>query len=98
MLQQILEPETGLEQQRPGKDKIRQEWEHLWSDWNDCVFESESEDGRYVIQEAHWEPPFFDTTALADGLERIAAKMRELVPPVVDEGLDPELSFRGSHR
>jgi len=95
-LQQVLEPEPGHKQQRPGKDKIRQGWKRLWGEWNDCVFESSSEDGRYVIQDEHWEPPYFDSMSLAADLEPIAARMRELIPRVVDEELDPEFSFSGA--
>jgi len=93
-LRQVLEP--GRKKPRPGVNKVLQEWDRAWSDWNDCVFESGTEDGRYVLQDAHWEAPYLDSSALAADLEPIAARMRELLPRVVDEDLAPEFSFRAA--
>ena len=93
-LQQVLEPDQRTTQlRRPGQDKVRQEWDRAWSEWHECVSESCYEEGRYVIQDAHWEPPYLDSGSLADDLEPIAVRMRELLLRVVDEDIDPGFSF-----
>lgn len=93
-LQQVLEPDQRTTRpQRPGRDKVRQEWDRAWSEWHECVSESSYEEGRYVMQDAHWEPPYLDSGSLADDLELIAAQMKELLPRVMDEDIDPGFSF-----
>ncbi len=77
----------------PGGAKIRQEWDKAWSDWEDCVAESGDEHGRYVIREHHWEEPYLDGSGLAEDLEPIAARMREILERVMDEELEPGFSF-----
>lgn len=70
--------------------KIRERWTKLWADWS-AVVGGASEDGRYVIQEHHWEPPYLDISGLAHDLEPIAAEMRKLLPQAIDLGLEPGL-------
>ena len=72
-------------------EKIRERWTKLWADWSAVVEEASSEDGRYVIQEHHWEPPYLDISGLARDLEPIAAEMRKLLPKAIDLGLEPGL-------
>lgn len=81
-------------QPSPGGAKIREEWEKTWAKWEDCVAESGDEHGRYVVREHHWEEPYLDGSSLAQDLEPIAARMREILERVMDEGLDPDFSFR----
>lgn len=61
------------------KAKVLEKWENAWGDWSSCVFESGEEEGNYVYQEHHWEPPCLDTSALADDLEPFAARMKKLL-------------------
>lgn len=77
----------------PGSAKIREEWDKAWSEWEAYVAESGDEDGRYVVQEHHWEEPYLDGLSLAGDLEPIAARLRKLIVPVMDEDLDPNFSF-----
>jgi hypothetical protein len=70
-----------------GSAKIRQEWESAWAEWEECVAESGDEDGKYVLQEHEWEAPYFDTEAVASDLERVASRIRPLLPHVIDECL-----------
>lgn len=72
-------------------EKIRERWTKLWADWSAAVDETTSEDGRYVIQEHHWEQPYLDISGLAHDLEPIAAEMRKLLPNAIDLGLEPGL-------
>ena len=76
-----------------GKGKVREDWQRLWREWRECIDESGYEEGRYVHQDAHWEPPYLDRSAVVDDLERIAKRMRSLLARVWTEGLDPERSF-----
>jgi hypothetical protein len=77
----------------PGAAKIRQEWEKAWGDWEACVAESGDEHGRYVLREHHWEEPYLDGSSLAEDLEPIAARMREILERVMDEEPEPDFSF-----
>ena len=45
------------------------------------------------MQENHWESPYLDTSAVGSDLEEIAARMRRLIPRIIDDNLDPEFSF-----
>ena len=84
----------GEERQQPSKDKIREEWNVAWREWRGRVDETQGENGDYVSQDEHWEPPYLDTLSLTEDLEKIAGRMRKLLPRVFEEGLDPEFSFR----
>jgi hypothetical protein len=76
-----------------GKEKLKDEWKALWSEWDECIAESGREDGKYTCQDAHWEPPYLDLDAAMEDLDQIAGRMRTLLARVWDENLDPELSF-----
>lgn len=78
---------------QPSIEKIRQEWDSAWEDWDACIAETGDEGGKYVLQEHHWEPPYLDTLAFAEDLEPIAAKMRTLLPHVFERNIAPEFSF-----
>jgi hypothetical protein len=78
---------------KAGREKLKEDWKALWCEWGDCIAESGSEDGKYVYQDADWEPPYLDQSGVMNDLERIAGRMRPLLARVWDEELDPELSF-----
>ena len=86
-------PKALASKPKAGNAKIRELWEGLWSEWNDCIFEAEDEDGKYVHQDAHWEPPFFDSSEVASDLEEIAKRMYEFIDRVWVDDLAPDLSF-----
>lgn len=77
----------------PSEERIRKDWKRAWSEWDRCVSESGDKDGKYVVQEHHWEEPYFDGSALADDLEPIAKRMWKVLPRVFDGDLDPGFSF-----
>lgn len=66
-------------------------WNSLWSHWDTLVLDVGNEEGKYALQEAHWEPPYFDGSALADDLDRIASDMLRLINDVYDLVEDPDL-------
>lgn len=92
-LSRLLEFQGGGGAPRPGRAKVRQEWKNAWRDWEDVVTESGDENGKYVLQDHHWEEPCFDPGSLAEDLEPIAARMRPLIRLVFEEDLDPSFSF-----
>lgn len=103
-----LDPNTGETVQRvmashkkgapkskpaPGRAKIRQEWDRVIGDWRDCLYESGDEEGKYVLQENHWEAPYLDTSAVTEDLEKIATRMRRMIPRVLENDIDPDFSL-----
>ncbi len=77
----------------PGRAKIKEEWQQAWEEWNFRIGEASDSEGDYVIQEHHWEEPYFDPQSVALELEPIATRMKKLLPRVFDENIDPRFSF-----
>jgi hypothetical protein len=73
------------------KGKLLEIWYDLWGRWNNHVCEVGDEEGDYVAKDADWEPPYFDSRALADDLEKIAKEMRPMLEPLSRLIDDPEL-------
>ncbi|MEW6741827.1 MAG: hypothetical protein AB1486_03625 [Planctomycetota bacterium] len=73
--------------------KVQETWEKAWSSWWERVAEAADEDGKYTVQEHHWEPPYLDSNALTSDLEPIASQIRELIPRVMDSDLDRGFSM-----
>lgn len=69
------------------------EWQRAIEDWHECIAESQDEHGRFVEQEASWEPPYLAVGELARGLDAIAARLRPTIGPAVRSGLVDEFSF-----
>jgi len=66
-------------------------WNSLWRHWDSLVSEVGDEEGRYAVQDPHWEPPYFDGSALANDLDRIAVDMIRLIDEVYDLVDNPDL-------
>jgi hypothetical protein len=77
----------------PSRAKIKEEWKQAWDDWDSRIAQACDSEGDDVIQEHHWEEPYFDPQSVADDLEPIAARMKKLLPHVFDENIDPNFSF-----
>lgn len=92
-LREVLETHNAKRSPVPGKAKVKEEWERAWNDWDARIAEACDSEGEYVIQEHHWEEPYFDPLSVTHDLEPIAARMRKLIPRVFDENLDPDFSF-----
>ncbi|MBN1982199.1 MAG: hypothetical protein JW795_11750, partial [Chitinivibrionales bacterium] len=73
------------------KDKSLKEWNDLWGQWYGFVGEIGDEDGNYVIQEHHWEEPYFDGSAVASDLEKVATEMIKRIETVYDLVGEPGL-------
>ena len=73
--------------------KLAQTWSNLWNKWDTIVDEAAQENGPYMTQDEHWEPPYFDQTAFVYDLEQIAQKMRPLVQSAVQNQFLPDEGF-----
>lgn len=73
--------------------KQAQIWSELWQVWDDIVSEASEEGGKYVIQEAEWEPPYFDATTFSEDLERVAAQMHSLLQTAFEHEFAPDYGF-----
>ncbi len=62
--------------------KLVENWNTLWDEWGDIAFEVGSENGRYAYQDNHWDPPYFDGSALADDLDEVAEKMLPMIEEI----------------
>ena len=93
VLRRILEADNAKQPPVPGKAKVKEEWDRAWEDWDARIAEACDSEGEYVIQEHHWEEPYFDPLSVTHDLEPIAARMRKLLPRVFEENLDPDFSF-----
>lgn len=71
--------------------RILEHWNSLWDRWDTIVLDVGDEEGKYAVQDAHWEPPYFDGYALAADLDEIAADMVGVIDGVYNLVKDPDL-------
>lgn len=74
--------------------RIMEFWHSLWRNWDDIVSEVGDEDGKYAVQDQHWEPPYFDGWSLAQDLEPVAEDMLSLIKDVYGEVDDPDFFLK----
>ena len=89
----IVEPTQASESQTISLAKQAQIWSELWGDWDEIVEDASEEGGKYIVQEAHWEPPYFDTTTFIEDLERVAAQMQLLLQTAFEHEFMPDSGF-----
>lgn len=93
-LQQILTPSQHLKETQPVSEaKLAQTWSQLWQQWNEIVSEASREEGKYIVQEDDWEPPYFDNYTFVEDLEKVGEKMLPLVETAFEHGLTPDESW-----
>ena len=91
-LQQILTPQQQVKQTKTKQSppvslaKLAQTWSQLWQEWNEIVWEASQEEGKYIVQEVDWEPPYFDNYTIVEDLEKVAQKMQPLVKTAFEHG------------
>ena len=71
--------------------RLHENWNELWEQWHKIVAEVGDEEGKYAIQDAHWETPYFGDSYLAEDLEKIAFCMLPLIDNVYDSVPRPDL-------
>ncbi|MGK7949611.1 MAG: hypothetical protein AB4368_12670 [Xenococcaceae cyanobacterium] len=61
-LQQLLKESHGPEVKTKPVSLAKREqiWSDLWGEWDQIVWSATEEEGKYLEQEEHWEPPYFD--------------------------------------
>lgn len=90
----IAEEETKETAERPvSLAKLAETWSALWNQWYDIVIEAAQEEGDYIVQEEHWEAPYFDEYGLVEDLEKVATKMLPLVETAYVNRFDPDMGF-----
>jgi hypothetical protein len=95
-LQQILTPSSATEvkaEKPTSLAKLEQTWSDLWKQWNDIASEATDEEGKYIQQEEHWEPPYFDDNTLVDDLEALAEQMLPLLSTAYEHNFSPNADF-----
>ncbi|MBT8364399.1 MAG: hypothetical protein KJP23_06800 [Deltaproteobacteria bacterium] len=66
-------------------------WNSLWRHWDEIVAEVGNEEGKYAVQDHHWEEPYFDGSFFASDLEPIARDILGLINDVYKSVEDPDL-------
>lgn len=84
------EPRTQSET-APSSQKTIEIWNGLWASWADHIAEVGEEEGPYVNHEEHWHPPYFDQTALANDLEKVAEQLSEWIDRAFPLVKEPDL-------
>ncbi|MEM9216863.1 MAG: hypothetical protein AAGD25_21250 [Cyanobacteria bacterium P01_F01_bin.150] len=77
----------------PSLAKQQQTWSGLWKEWDAIVFAAGEEDGKYIEQEASWEPPYFDEYQYMKDLEQVATQLKPLILIALDHTFTPYQSF-----
>lgn len=73
--------------------KFIEKWKDLWREWYDVVSEVGDEDGKYIIQEHHWEDPYFDSSAICSGLDSVVEKMLPFLKKIHELGIENDSLF-----
>jgi hypothetical protein len=68
-------------------------WAGLWQEWDTVVCEASEEEGKYIVREADWEEPYFDTTTFIEDLEIVANKMQPLIQIAFEHKFSPKPDF-----
>jgi len=66
-------------------------WNSLWRHWHEILADVGDEEGKYAVQDHHWETPYFDGSYFASDLEPIARDILGLIDDVYPSVDDPEL-------
>ena len=83
---------NGKTKTRPVSHKRTMEyWNSLWRHWHEILADVGNEEGKYAVQDHHWEEPYFDGSHFASDLEPIARDMLGLIDDVYISVGDPEL-------
>ncbi len=77
---------------RPVSHKRTMEyWNSLWRQWHEILADVGDEEGKYAVQDHHWEEPYFDGFQFAFDIEPIAQEMLGLIDDVYSSVEDPNL-------
>ncbi|HBM17130.1 MAG TPA: hypothetical protein DD381_12420 [Lentisphaeria bacterium] len=65
-------------------EKFKENFEDIQSELNSSIMELGNEEGKYVLQEHHWETPEFYASEFADDIDKVFTKMLPLLNKVYD--------------
>ena len=65
-------------------------WRKRLSQWDDVLDEATDDEGKYIVQEVDWEPPYFSETNLTDDLEEIAKQLLPFCQVAIDYDFYPQ--------
>jgi hypothetical protein len=71
--------------------RIMEYWNSLWRNWHEIVAEVGNEEGKFAVQDHHWEEPYFDGSFFASDLEPVAQDMLGLIDDVYRSVGNPDL-------
>jgi hypothetical protein len=101
-LTQIIAPPQTVEQVKTSKAqptslaKLAQTWSQLWGEWNQIIWQASQPEGKYIVQEASWEEPYFDDCSFVEDLEAVAQKIKPLVKTAFENGFSNDDGFAAS--
>ncbi len=101
-LTQIIIPPQTVEQVKTSQErptslaKLAQTWSQLWEQWNQIIWQASQEEGKYIVQEASWEEPYFDDCTFVEDLEVLAQQMKPLVKTAFENGFSNDDGFAAS--
>ena len=78
-LSQLVFSQTSSLEEITSDEKYKEEWEQIWDEWKELIYEVGDEEGRYAEQEHHWETPYFDGYSLSVDLDKVAEKMLSIL-------------------
>jgi hypothetical protein len=90
---QTIESEQTTKAQPTSLAKLAQTWSELWRQWNQIIWEASQDEGKYIVQEHHWEEPYFDNYTLVEDLEAVAQKMKPLVKTAFENRFNNDDGF-----
>ncbi len=94
-VRRFLAAETSTQAAAPSDQKALESWNDFWGDWESHISELGDAEGAYANQEEHWHPPYFDSTALTDDLEKDGQRLLEWLERAFPLVQEPDL-FRAS--
>jgi hypothetical protein len=71
--------------------RTMENWNSLWRQWHEILTDIGDEEGKYAVQDHHWEEPYFNGFQLACDIEPIAQEMLGLIDNVYSSVKDPNL-------
>ncbi len=91
----IVSPERTekTEESPTTDDKFMQEFRGVVGDIHGLIMEVGDEEGEYILQEHHWEPPSFDPYKLADDIDECAQKLLPMLERAAGTGKEDENLF-----
>ncbi len=73
--------------------RFAEKFDSALEEWSDAIWELQEEEGDYVYQDRHWEPPDLDACRFAEDIEKCAVKTLPLLPRAGKLGLEGESLF-----